>query len=241
MIYDLIIIGGGSSGVFAALRYKELHPNKKFLIIESNKTLLRKLSVSGNGKCNFTNECLDYNIYNNGDNFKFIFNNNPLDTILSFFNKYNIKYYIDEEGRYYPYSNSAKSIQNILINSLDKDEYLLDIKVIDIKKYNNFIIKTNLDKTYEAKNILVSIGNKNYKTLGSDGSLFNKIKELGHTFTDIYPSNIYIKVQEKNITNLLNGLRFKSRLYLYNDDKLLMTKGYLLNYQHLLMLKHTFY
>ena len=230
MIFDLIIVGGGSSGVFTYLTYKEKHPNKNVLIIESNNQLLRKLSCSGNGKCNFTNEYLSFDKYNNGENFKFLFDNNPKERILSFFKKRNILYYKDEEGRYYPYSNSAKSIQKILINEIDENDYILDTKVIDIK-YNNslfYIESYNKEKGYLnfiSKNLLIATGNKNYKTLGSDGSLFNSIKELGHTFTEIYPSNIYIKVKEKDITARLNGLRFKANLSLYNDNKYIYSES----------------
>lgn len=53
MIYDVIIIGAGPAGLFAAANIK----NKKVLIIEKNKTPGRKLLLSGSGQCNYTNNC----------------------------------------------------------------------------------------------------------------------------------------------------------------------------------------
>ena len=201
MIYDLIIVGGGSSGVVAGITYKKHNPNKSLLIIESNNALLKKLACSGNGKCNFTNDYLSYDKYNNGESFKYIFNDDSLNKILSFFNEHKIIYYKDDEGRYYPYSNSAKSVQYALINDLDEKEYLLETKVKTIEYNGIFTLKTHNkergEETYNSKNLIIAVGSKNYKTLGSDGELFNEIIKLGHSFTDIYPSDIYIKIKEK--------------------------------------------
>ncbi len=233
MIYDLIIVGGGSSGVVAGITYKKCNPKKNILIIESNNTLLKKLACSGNGKCNFTNANLSYDKYNNGESFKYLFNDKSLNKILSFFEEHKIIYYKDEEGRYYPYSNSAKSVQYALINDLDEKEYLLETKVKSITYDGIFTLNTfnkeRGEENYNSKKLVIAVGSKNYKSLGSDGELFNEITKLGHSFTPIYPSDIYIKIKEKNITKLLNGLRFKANLALYNDDKFIyQEKGELL-------------
>lgn len=228
MIYDLIIVGGGASGISLAIKYKELNKNKKFLILERNKELLRKLNVTGNGKCNFTNDLITYKNYNNGEFFKDIILNSS-NNVKDFFNSLNIKYFKDSENRIYPLSKSSKAVSEIMISKLNKDEYLLETLVTDIKKKDDiFEVFTN-DNKYLSKRLVIAIGNKNYSTLGSDLSLKNVIESLGHSFTELYPSDIYIKVKNKDITKRLTGLRFYAKLSLYNDNKLVYSeKGELL-------------
>ncbi|MGN1139087.1 MAG: NAD(P)/FAD-dependent oxidoreductase, partial [Ruminococcus sp.] len=52
---DILIIGGGASGIASAIKAAEKNPNKKITIIEKQNRLLRKLLSTGNGRCNFTN------------------------------------------------------------------------------------------------------------------------------------------------------------------------------------------
>jgi predicted flavoprotein YhiN len=58
-MYDLIIIGGGASGVFASIIFKENHPNSRVIILEKSLNLLSKVSISGGGRCNLTNATFD--------------------------------------------------------------------------------------------------------------------------------------------------------------------------------------
>ncbi len=219
MIYDFIIIGGGISGVFSYLTYKKRKPNSKCLIIERNNSLLKKLSISGNGKCNFTNDYLNYKKYNNGENFKNLIINNK--KILSLFDDLGIVYYKDEEGRFYPYSNSAKSVQTLLTSLINEDDVLLKTTIISIEYDKSSKIWTLLsidNKEFKSKNILISTGSINYPSLGSDGIIFKSIKSLGINFTDIFPSNIYINCKETDVLKELSGLRFKACISLYNSN-----------------------
>ena len=220
MIYDLLIIGGGISGVFSYLTYKKRKPNSKCLIIERNNSLLKKLSISGNGKCNFTNDNLNYKKYNNGDIFKNIIIDNK--KILSLFDDLGIVYYKDEEGRFYPYSNSAKSVQTILTSLINTSDILLNTTIFKIEYDNTSKIWTILskdNKEFKSKNVLISTGSVNYPSLGSDGIIFKTIKDLGIKFTNIYPSNIYINCKEIDVLKELSGLRFKACVSLYNNNK----------------------
>ena len=59
---DIIIIGGGASGMMCAVKAKENNPDKSVLILEKQNKIGRKLLSTGNGRCNLTN--LDADIPN---------------------------------------------------------------------------------------------------------------------------------------------------------------------------------
>lgn len=227
MIYDLLVIGGGVSGISAAITYKRLHKLNSVLILESLDSPLKKLNASGAGKGNFTNENLSSSVFDNSSFVKEVFKDNPKGEILSFFDFLNIKYTKDDEGRYYPFSLDAKTISSRLIEELNKlnIELITNHKVKSISKDEYF----NVDD-YKAKSLVISVGGINYKSLGSDGALYGEIeKAFNHTFTRLIPSNIYININETNITKRLTGLRFKAKLSLYYNNKYIYSeKGELL-------------
>ena len=140
------IIGGGASGVFAAIRIKQLHPNFDVVIFERNNKLLKKIYTTGNGRCNFANSNPIEGAYN--DDFAY--------PILKEFNYKEIEKYFDSIGiksrkldtLYYPYSLSAATVAEKMINKVNElgIEVVLDAKVdsylsnkeivINGKKYN---------------------------------------------------------------------------------------------------------
>ena len=221
---DLLIIGGGVAGTLAYLTYKKKHPDKHVLIVESNDRLLRKLQATGNGRCNFTNDNFDISYYNNGEIFKDILENGN-NKVLSFMDSLNISYFKDAEGRYYPMSESAKTLAYIMSSKVNKKDVILNASIDIIEKkddiFNVMVTdKINMAHCIRAKALLIATGSKNYPSLGSNFSIKPFVSKLGHKFTDIYPSNIYIKVKEKDILKKISGSKIKANVSLYNDNKL---------------------
>ena len=87
--FDIIIIGAGAAGLSAALSIKEAAAGKKVLVLEKNQVSGKKLSRTGNGRCNFTNRDLSAEYYNSTDKEKVkgILDAFTLDESLSFFSK----------------------------------------------------------------------------------------------------------------------------------------------------------
>ena len=120
MLYDLAIVGLGPSSAAMAITYKRLNPNKSVCIFEKYPIALRKLSSTGNGKGNFTNDNLSPLIYDNSEFVSEVFGDNPKELLLSFIDSLGLKYFKDEEGRYYPLSLSAKTISHALLRELSQ-------------------------------------------------------------------------------------------------------------------------
>lgn len=223
---DFLIIGAGPAGVASAIAFKRKNPHKDVLILEKEEEILKKVNATGNGKGNFTNHGLSYNKYNNPDFVNAIFEEDPLNKLLKFFDSLGLEYYFKENEAYFPFSNNAKTISYVLKRELDKlnIKYQTNEKVYAIShEADKFYVFTN-NKKYEAKNLLIATGGKNYSSLGSDGSMFKEIEKLGIKLTKMFPSNIYIIVENTDITKRLSGLRFNASLSLYNDNTLIYSE-----------------
>ena len=222
MLYDLAIVGLGPSSAAMAITYKRLNPNKSVCIFEKYPIALRKLSSTGNGKGNFTNDNLSPLIYDNSEFVQEVFGDNPKELLLSFIDSLGLKYFKDEEGRYYPLSLSAKTISHALLRELSKLDVEIFYETFVEKVFKNedgcFVIET-INDTFTSRSVALATGSINYQSLGGDGNMFVSLKDFGHTVTKLVQSNIYIKVKEKAITKRLSGLRFNARVYLINDGE----------------------
>ena len=142
--YDLVIVGGGAAGMFAANRAFLI--GKKVLLIEKNKQLGVKLLITGKGRCNITNaeEDVQSLIQAFGKNGRFLYTAfqqfSNLD-IINFFQKEGLKTKIERGNRVFPFSDKAKDVVNTLIRSVRQVDIKLNITVKEIffeEKIRNF-------------------------------------------------------------------------------------------------------
>ena len=211
----IAIVGAGSSGLFAANILVENKNNLDIDIFEKSNKIGRKILASGNGKCNFTNLKSNSKFYNNE-----IFSANVLSFFdvkktLDFFLSKGLIYKSDEEGRCYPYSLSAQTILDILVNNMEKKVNIIfneKVEKIDIKDEKIFLSTQNFNKEY------------NYIILASGGissnlsSLENNdyLKSLQLKINDYKPSLVPVKIKE-NLKSI-SGLRAKAMVTLYGDN-----------------------
>ncbi|MEA4826447.1 MAG: NAD(P)/FAD-dependent oxidoreductase, partial [Clostridium sp.] len=163
MKHELIIIGGGASGILAAINAKNLGLDVS--IIEGNNRIAKKLLTTGNGRCNITNKCTDFNRFHseNSEFFYPVLDSFTFSHTIDFFEQLGLPIITLEDGKMYPMSLQASSVVDILKASLEEREIptYLNTKVTDIKAYKNgFKIFTNLDETYECRKLILSCGGK---------------------------------------------------------------------------------
>lgn len=115
MIFDIVIIGAGAAGLAAAYRAASTCPELNILVLEKEKLPGRKLSASGNGKCNLTNRKFDISCYHSDDEetMKAWVNAHSYMEIFSFFEDMGILLY-EADGYFYPRSNQGKQVTNLL-------------------------------------------------------------------------------------------------------------------------------
>ncbi len=153
MIYDVIIVGGGASGLFCA-NYLLAHGFSNFLILEQQDNVGKKILASGNGRCNVSNQNMTVSFYNHST-IEPILNRYTTETVMSFFAELGLETKI-ESGRYYPLSNQAVSVQQSLFEPI-KDYVLLNCLVTDIKRHQHFVVETSLGH-FNAKHVVLAVG-----------------------------------------------------------------------------------
>ncbi len=214
--YDLIIIGGGASGLFSGIIAKKKGLN--FLIIEKNPRVGMKLGLTGKGRCNLTNYTTNLKelvkkYTHNGKFLYHAFSEFGVQQTYDFFkNRLNIPLKVERGKRVFPKSDKALDVVNTLFNKL-KDNILLDTTVIDInkegEKKGGKITKVITDKgEYIADNYILATGGMTYPSTGSTGNGYDFAKSLDHTVNPIYPVLVGLKCKEDFVKDLA-GLTLK--------------------------------
>ena len=211
----VVIVGCGASGIIASIFASK---NNEVIILERNSNPLKKLLLTGNGKCNYFNE--DQNLSNyNSNNIELveqIINENNLNNVLDFFDRVGIVPKI-KNGYYYPYSNLSYSIKEALLKeaSLNGVKIKTDYLVKDIKKINNkFIINNELECDY----LVLSTGSKAYPKTGSDGIGYNLLEEFGHKIIKVSPALTQVIGNESYFKDWA-GIRVDAKVSLYENSK----------------------
>jgi predicted Rossmann fold flavoprotein len=209
--FNIVVIGGGASGFFAAINVAETYPDAKVTIIEKSNKLLSKVKVSGGGRCNVTNSCFEnaelVKNYPRGEKeLRQVFSKFSVNDTISWFLKRGVKLKIEQDGRMFPESNSSDTIVNCFLTEAQKLN--IDIKlseeVLKIEKNGEGILNlTTTSTNYHASAIICCIGGhnqlKNYQFL----------KACGHTIDELIPSLFTFNLPTSNIKELM-GLSVKN-------------------------------
>ena len=222
---EIAVIGGGASGLMAAITAKK--SGKEVIILERKDRILKKVLITGNGRCNITN--VNANISNyfgkNISSVENILNRfTPQDT-MDFFNELGIICNEENRGKVYPLSGQASSV----VDALRFEAERLGIKIeteFYVRKIEKdgfkFRIYSEDRKKIEAGRVILAAGGQSYPELGSNGSGFELAKELGHSVTRLSPSIVQLKT-EKNQVKGLQGIKTDVAVTAYGDNKKICT------------------
>ena len=215
---EVVIVGGGASGLTAAIT--AARNGKDVTLIEKNNKCGKKILITGNGRCNFwnTDENLSHFHSSNSNLLKEFITDERKNSILKFFDSLGLAYKT-KNGYYYPFSNQAFTIENALLSECKKlnIKIINDITVEKIIKEDCFII--NPDKeNIKAKNIIIATGSKAAPKTGSDGLGYELAKSLGHNIITPLPSLVQLKADEPYFKNW-SGIRTDVKVNLLIDHK----------------------
>lgn len=212
MYHDLIIVGGGSCGIVSAIKAKDLSID--VAIIDSSDRVGKKLLITGNGRCNLTNENLSLSRFHSDNNnfFKDIINTYDLEYTLNFFKSIGIYTCTLDSGKIYPLSLQASSVLDILRMNLSERNIptYMNEKVLNIinTKKGYFEIITS-STTYTCKKVLLCTGGKSYTRTGSDGSGYKLAKNFGHRLVNLTPGIVQLKLNYDRL-KAISGVKFES-------------------------------
>lgn len=220
------IIGGGASGLVAAITAKS---NKnKVIIFERNQECGKKILVTGNGRCNYTNENQNIEYYHSKDKdlIKEIINEKNIKKMQVFFQHLGIVPRI-KNGYYYPFSNQASTIKDALVREQKKKQIQIKNNFLVekiIQDQNKFIVCSKTEKVMVDK-LIIATGSKAAPKTGSDGTGYSFLKELGHTIIKPLPALVQLKSNE-GFQKDWAGIRTEAAITLYeNNQKIRVEQG----------------
>ncbi len=198
---DIIVVGGGAAGFFAAINIAEQNPELKVAILERGKEVLTKVKVSGGGRCNVTHaEFIPQELVQNyprgekellGPFHKFMTG----DTI-EWFEKRGVALKIEDDGRMFPVSNSSQTIIDCFLSEAEKHqvEVLMNHSVKSIQKEaETFQIETT-QGLFSSKKILIATG--------SNPKIWKLLEDLGHTVSQPVPSLFTFNIKDERIQDI---------------------------------------
>lgn len=210
--YDVCVLGGGVSGVTAAITIKKMRPDLRVTIIEKTHEILRKLAASGNGRCNISNK--------NAEGFS---------EVNAFMTGMGVYLKCKDNGWVYPYSMKSATVVNAFkdrLHSLDIG-VAFNTKVCNVKRDDGGFSITCVSDTNEkiqvgARVVCLALGGKAAPKFGTVGEGFVIAKELGLEVSPVFP--ILTKINLEGIGDDMAGVRHDAKISLFHTGRLLTSE-----------------
>lgn len=207
--YAAIIVGGGASGMFCALRLAESGV-KDVLLLERNDRLGRKLSATGNGQGNVTNTAMSAEHYFSGDAGRVasVLARFGAEDLIGALSALGGIFLSDAVGRVYPASRQAASVTDLLRFALEgRVEVRTGVRVLSARRDGAlFSVRTDGGKEFRGRALVLACGGKAAPHFGTDGSGYGLARAFGHTVTPLRPSLVQLKTEQAYIRGL-KGVR----------------------------------
>jgi len=198
--FDVIIIGGGAAGFFAAINLAEKNASLKIAILERGKEVLSKVRISGGGRCNITHACFDANeltgFYPRGNKeLRGPFHTFAAADTVSWFQQRGVLIKKEDDGRMFPQANTSQAVIDCLLRlqrSLHISLFMSET-VLSVQHNNNWQLQTQ-QSLFTAKQICIATG--------SSPAMWRLLQQLGHTIVPPVPSLFTFNCKDERIINL---------------------------------------
>ena len=223
----VLVIGGGASGMMAALTAAEDSRNQVTLL-ERQSRVGRKLLATGNGRCNLTNLHADSSHYH-GQHPEFTesaLTRFPVEATLDFFRELGLLTVAEDSGKVYPFSDQANSVVDVLRFALESRGVALrcGCEVLSIgKKARGYNVKT-AEEAFYCDKLIVACGGSAGGKLGGTDLGYKLLQSMGHTVTSLHPALVQLKT-DTTATRSLKGVRADAGLTLKRNGTVVLTNS----------------
>jgi predicted Rossmann fold flavoprotein len=201
---DILIIGGGAAGFFAAIRAGELNTDARILILERGKEVLTKVKVSGGGRCNVTHACfiprdLSGHYPRGEKELLGPFHQFACGDMLDWLDKHGVETKIEEDGRIFPTTDDSQTIIDCFLNTARQ----LGIQVLTRQRAEEIIAPSQPgepwkvrtpSQTFEARRLMIATG--------SNTKIWQLLEKLGHRIIQPVPSLFTFNIKDDRIKKL---------------------------------------
>ena len=215
---EVVIVGGGASGLFAAIALKKIVGNNaNITIVERLERVGKKVLATGSGKANFSNNHLKSTNYNHPHFVSKLIKDFGYKETVKFFNELGLLTIEGSEGRAYPKSENSSSLLDVMRNQIRslgiEEKCNFDVKRI-VKVKNQYSVENTRGIRMMADYVIMAAGGTSTRVLGSNGTGHTILKNLKVKITDIEPGLVGIKTDEQSVKGL-EGIRAKAKVRLY--------------------------
>ncbi|OGS18773.1 MAG: hypothetical protein A3J83_00450 [Elusimicrobia bacterium RIFOXYA2_FULL_40_6] len=233
--FDVVVIGAGPAGMFAAGKSAEIPA--KTLLLEKKDQPGRKLKITGSGRCNVTNNG-DINLFINSyhKNGKFLyraFSEFFNKDLIKFLNGYGIKTIVEKKGKIFPANGNADTISSVLVKFMKEKGVVLRVnspveEIITADSLREKVTGIKLKDTQEiigCSKVIIATGGLSYPQTGSTGDGYRMAQMLGHKIVAPKPALVPLEISE-NICKQLQGISFQDIIInAFADNKRIITQS----------------
>ena len=215
------IIGGGASGMAAALAASE-NENNQVLLFERQARLGRKLAATGNGRCNLSNLHADEGGFH-GDHPGFVdpaMSRYDVSDTLKWFRDMGLFTVTEDSGRVYPYSDQANSVVDVLRFALEKPNVrvITGFEVTKAKKTENGFLVENGEEAHPCDRLIIACGGLAGTKLGGSMSGYQLLRSFGHKTTRLRPALVQLRSSWGGVVGL-KGVRANCAAKILRDGE----------------------
>lgn len=223
----IIVIGGGPAGIMAALT--AANGGAEVALWERNKSLGRKLAITGKGRCNITNMAdtkdLVKNMPGNGSFLYSAFTRFSAEDTWDFFEQHGLQLKVERGRRVFPLSDNAHEVVEVLVQALHeagvKIEYNLRAKELALQNKQILGVYDYPGRLYPADAVIIATGGVTYPATGSTGDGYALAAQAGHTIIPPKPSLVPLETVE-SWPSEVSGLALKNvEMTIRDQDKVL--------------------
>ncbi len=232
IVWDVIVVGGGASGMMAALTAAE--NGKKVLILEKNKHLGEKLNITGGGRCNITNAEFNVRqflkIYGKSEPYLHSpFSQFSAKDTFTFFESRGLPLVVQARNRAFPKTEKATDVCNVMKKAIQKAGVTVETNATVTRIFHEDGKITGImagKQEYQARSYILATGGQSHPETGSTGDGFKWLTDLGHTVKSPTPTIVPIAVHEEWIKSLAGvSLSFMKISFFLEDKRQFSKKG----------------
>jgi predicted Rossmann fold flavoprotein len=223
---NIVIIGGGAAGFFAAIRLAERYPKASVMILERGKEVLQKVRISGGGRCNVTHACWLpkelVKFYPRGTKALLgPFHKFACGDTMDWFEKRGVQLKVEDDGRVFPVSDNSESIARCLLDSARNAgvKILTQKRVDQITKLENGSFEIKAGEIFHCDALVIAAG--------SSPAVWAMLENMGHKIVAPVPSLFTFNIKDNRIAELA-GLSVPNAVVEVIGQKNLKTEGPLL-------------
>ena len=204
---DVVIVGAGAAGLAAAVFCARASPGARIVCADGAKSVGAKILVSGGGRCNVTNRIVTERDFWGGDRrvIRNVLRAYPASRAVALFEELGVSLHEEQDGKYFPTSNRARTVLDALIGALRDAgaELHLGRRVSGVQRgERGFIVECTSGDVYDTRVVVLATGGRSLPKTGSDGAGYSFARAFGHGYIDTTPALVPLVLSDSVHTRL---------------------------------------